>query len=201
MDNLSRFRYFVGIDEVGRGPLAGPACVGAVIAERRDLALPFFDEVKDSKKLSAQKRRLIVSHMKKAMKDEVLFYKTAFVGPEVIDAIGINQAIYLGITRVLKYLQVSHEESLVLLDGGLHAPERFKHQETIIRGDEKESLIALASIAAKVRRDRRMEDLDKRFPGYAFSTHKGYGTEVHRKLIKKHEPCPAHRKSFLGNLL
>lgn len=193
--------YFVGVDEAGRGPLAGPVAVGVVVATERNPHLPFFKEIKDSKKLSAQKRRevfekLHILHLKKEIS-----YAVSFSGPGYIDKKGISQAIYRATKRCLNRLGVQPEKSHILLDGGLRAPHFYSRQETIIKGDESETLIALASIVAKVLRDKKMEQMALRFPNYLFDEHKGYGTEMHIKRIKKYKPSPVHRKSFLGNII
>jgi ribonuclease HII len=192
-----QFRYFVGIDEAGRGPLAGPVSVGAVLAPIRLLLLPYFEKVRDSKKLSPQKRREIFYRLQEESKKGNIVYAHSLVGSCGIDRDGITASIRCAIARTLKKLL----ETLILLDGGLRAPRVFSFQETIIRGDEKESLIALASIVAKVKRDEKMERLSEQYPQYGFELHKGYGTTLHRKLIKKHNPSPIHRISFLGNIL
>ncbi|MAZ40712.1 ribonuclease HII [bacterium] len=193
--------FFVGVDEAGRGPLAGPVAVGVVVAPLRSPKLSFFREVKDSKKLSGQKRREIFEELHKLHVQKELSYAVAFSGPDFIDREGINPAIYKATKRCLNRLGVHPERSHILLDGGLKAPAFYTQQETIIRGDEQEVLIALASIVAKVSRDKKMEGFALRYPHYMFEEHKGYGTELHRKLIKKHKPCPIHRKSFLGNIV
>jgi ribonuclease HII len=198
---MSAKRYFIGIDEAGRGPLAGPVSVGAVLASARFLGLPFFSKIRDSKQLSAQKRRVIFDELQNAQKRGELFFAVTLIGARTIDARGINYAINKAIKQSLIKLPEHSAASLVLLDGGLKAPLHYKYQKTIIRGDEKEMLIALASIVAKVTRDNKMERLSRIHPQYQFEEHKGYGTDLHRKNIKKFGASPIHRKTFLKNII
>lgn len=193
-------RYIVGIDEAGRGPLAGPVAVGAVSVaypERsRGVAKKFFKSIKDSKKLSSIGRELWFTRALNARKEGRLNFAVSLVSEKVIDRMGIVYAIKLGIRKCLSTLKVSGD-SQIYLDGGLRAPEQFKHQKTIIKGDEKIPIISLASIMAKVTRDRKMVRLSKKFPKYNFHIHKGYGTNMHRRTIKKYGPTIIHRQSFL----
>lgn len=192
--------HIVGIDEAGRGPLAGPVAVGAFCI-RANFDRSFFIKVMDSKQLSHEKRLEWFKKIGSLSKKGEISYKVALVGSETIDMRGITYAVRLGIKRVLSRLNLDPEKTLILLDGSLKAPEEFIYQQTIIRGDAKEPVIGCASIMAKVSRDRYMERLSKRFPQYIFDIHKGYGTLIHRKAIKKHGPCEIHRLSFLRNLL
>ncbi|MDO8555085.1 MAG: ribonuclease HII, partial [bacterium] len=125
-------------------------------------------------------------------------YKCSMVSSRVIDKIGIQKATKLAVTRVLKKL--SKKPDLVLLDGALFAPKNY-NQQTIIRGDEKVPLISAASIVAKVSRDKKMRRLHKFYPQYQFEKHKGYGTKLHYKMIKKNGISPEHRKSYLKRLV
>ncbi len=131
----------------------------------------------------------------------MLDYAVSYITAEAIDAIGISNAIKCALVESLARLQVSPEEVHVLLDGGLYAPEEYIFQETIIKGDEREPVIALASIAAKVSRDQLMEELADTHPEYGFENHKGYGTTEHYKAIRKHGITPHHRKTFLTSIL
>jgi ribonuclease HII len=196
-ERFESFSYYIGIDEAGRGPLAGPVAVGAVCAEKRFFTEPFFKKIKDSKQLSAQKRREIFNVIKKEESLGRISYAVSFVGPSAIDSYGINQSIYRGISRCLERVCMIPEHSLILLDGGLSAPPKYKNQITIIRGDEKEAVVALASIVAKVLRDERMERIGLKYPEYLFEEHKGYGTKDHFKRIKEFGPTHLHRKSYL----
>ena len=196
-------QYVVGIDEAGRGPLAGPVAVGAVSVaypERsRGMWRKFFKGIKDSKKLSVSDRELWFALALEARKDGELDFAVSLVSEKVIDKKGISYAIRLGIKRVLIALDVSRD-SQIFLDGGIRAPERFSHQLTVVKGDEKIPIISLASIMAKVTRDRKMVRLSKKFPKFGFHIHKGYGTLMHRQALKKYGSTEVHRQSFLKNL-
>ncbi|MDD5152417.1 MAG: ribonuclease HII [Candidatus Pacebacteria bacterium] len=203
-----RFVYTVGIDEVGRGPLAGPVAVGAVLIDKKHQkqVARLFPVVKDSKKLSHKKRVEWLAKIKGAEEKGFLVSAVAFVSSSEIDRAGLSKAIRKALQRALvgvrgKMKVNSPDSVLVLLDGGLYAPERYKNQKTIIKGDEKELSIALASIVAKVTRDALMVKLGKKFPQYGFEKHKGYGTHLHYNMIKKHGLTPHHRKSFLKHLV
>ena len=192
-------RYLIGIDEVGRGPLAGPLCVGACAVRLRAYrqVLSSFSGVKDSKRISAKLRGHWSERIRAAAARGALFTATSFVGEKTIDARGISRSLTVAICRVLARLGFPPAQCRVLLDGGIKAPRAFPFQETIIRGDEKEPLIALASIAAKVRRDRYMVRLARHFPEYGFEKHKGYGTRKHYTALRKYGILEVHRKSFL----
>lgn len=193
-------KHIVGIDEVGRGPLAGPVVVCACkIPESFDPV--HFEGIKDSKKLSPQKREewyLKISALKSKGELDFAF---SFVSAAEIDSIGISKAIQKAIHESLGALKLSPESTQILLDGSLKAPERFEAQDTIIKGDEKVPVISAASIVAKVMRDRYMEEQSRAYPEYGFDAHKGYGTSVHIKAIRKHGASPLHRKSFLKSIL
>ena len=187
----------VGIDEVGRGPLAGPVCAGAVV-------LPSDHELfylNDSKKLSEKKREALYDHIRK----EAAAFATAFVSPSRIDEINIleatREAMVQAVEAVVSQLAAKgHTERDIgaLLIDAVHvqALEHFK-QVSIIRGDAQCASIAAASILAKVERDRLMEEYDTQYPVYGFAKHKGYGTAVHIAAIKEHGPCPIHRRTFI----
>ncbi|MEX0917143.1 MAG: ribonuclease HII [Candidatus Paceibacterota bacterium] len=186
-------RFIVGIDEVGRGPLAGPLTVGIVGLPKgfKKKELPL---VRDSKKLSPEKRNEIVRAARKLKKEKKLFYTTVSISEKEIDRRGISKCLSLCIKKGL--LRLPYVPSCVLLDGGLKAPEGYV-QKTIIKGDSSEFAIGLASVIAKVKRDSYMEKMALRFPEYYFEKHKGYGTLEHRKFLKKYGPCDLHRKTFL----
>ncbi|HEU5114782.1 MAG TPA: ribonuclease HII [Candidatus Paceibacterota bacterium] len=193
-------RHLVGIDEVGRGPLAGPVTVCALRVES-GFDFSHFKDIKDSKKLSPQKREewfLKISDLKS--KGELEF-ASASVSAAEIDSIGISRAIEKAIHVALDALSLVPESTHVFLDGSLRAPKRFLVQETIIKGDEKIPVISAASIVAKVMRDRHMEEQAAVYPGYGLENHKGYGTDEHCKAIRKLGPSPIHRKSFIGGIL
>lgn len=213
----SKKKHIVGIDEVGRGPIAGPVAVGAVLiyAEHYKKVSKIFPVVKDSKKLTEKKRETWLEKIVEAERAGFLQTAVSFVGAAEIDKKGIAPSIRKALAGALDVV-VSHalkrsdlENSglrsdlgwaRVLLDGGLKAPLEFEYQETIIKGDEKELAIALASIVAKVTRDNYMTKLAKKVPGYDFEVHKGYGTKGHYAALKKHGLSKHHRKSFLKKL-
>lgn len=195
---MHKMRYVVGIDEAGRGPLAGPVAVGAVSVPL-NFNKNFFKGIRDSKKLSWQERELWFALTLQARKEGKLDFAVSLVSERVIDNRGISYAIRLGIKRSLAVLGVS-ESSQIFLDGGIKAPERFSHQLTVIKGDEKIPTISLASIVAKVIRDKRMVRLSQKFPEYNFHIHKGYGTTEHRRMIRKFGPTEVHRRSYLTKL-
>ncbi|MHB1330526.1 MAG: ribonuclease HII [Minisyncoccota bacterium] len=192
--------YIVGIDEAGRGPLAGPVAVGGVRI-KESFEKKFFKGIKDSKQLTHEERELWFALAQEGKKRGELDFAVALISERIIDKHGIAYAIRLGIKRVLKSLDISSADSQIFLDGGIKAPDEFKHQKTVIRGDEKIPVISLASICAKVVRDRRMMKLSLKYPEYEFDLHKGYGTFIHREAIKKYGPIELHRKSFLKNLI
>ena len=188
--------YYIGIDEVGRGPLAGPVAVG--VLKTKHLVFEFWVKgIKDSKKLSPKAREVWCEKIKEAKKRGELDFIVSFVSSKIIDKKGLTYAIKKAISISLKKLLVDPKKCKVLLDGGLKAPEEFIFQETIIRGDEKEPIIALASIVAKVTRDKLMTKYAKKYPPYRFDIHKGYGTKAHYKEISKNPLTSIHRKSFL----
>ena len=209
---IEQIRYVIGIDEAGRGSLAGPVSVAAVVimsrlnldrllrsklgTERFDLG---FGSLHDSKKLSAKKREQWFEWLKQKKKSGQLKFVVSLVGEKIIDRIGIVRAVRLGIKRCLDRLDLKPERCRILLDGSLQAPKIYRHQRTIIRGDEKIPVIMLASIIAKVHRDRKMIRLAKIFPNYNFEIHKGYGTRAHYRALHRHGLSPLHRRSFLKN--
>ena len=203
-------KYIIGIDEVGRGPLAGPVTVAAVVLPKnlesriKNLELP----LRDSKRLSSRQREIWFDYIKAHPK---IFYALASVSPKIIDKINISQAANLAARRALKrlsdYYKLQKGAGKILLDGGLKIsppkylkPKSYK-LKTLIRGDEKIPAIMLASIVAKVSRDRLMTKLHKKYPRYGFSQHKGYGTKKHIKAIKKYGPSKVHRLTFLRKIL
>lgn len=204
---MNDIKYIIGIDEVGRGPVAGPVAVGALMipAEKLEETKKIFAGFKDSKKLTPKKRNEWFENIKKAKQEGLLDYKIVFVDNKKIDEFGIAPSIRSCIKDALKKLldlpEVGpREDILVLLDGGLRAPEEFVNQNTIIKGDEKEMVIALASITAKVTRDSLMCKLAKEYPEYGLENHKGYGTKTHMNAIKEHGISEIHRKTYLKNI-
>lgn len=194
-------KYLIGIDEAGRGPLAGPVAVGVVKLQVTSYKLKaqagWFRGLKDSKKLSEKAREEWFTKMRKAKKDGWLQFAVALGSARVIDKKGIVFAIKNALNKAILKVDAKGGETLALLDGGLRASEEFSSQKTIIKGDEKEPVIALASIVAKVSRDRLMKKNGQKYPEYGFEKHKGYGTRGHYRKIKKYGISPIHRKSFL----
>lgn len=201
-------RFILGIDEVGRGCLAGPVTVAVVALPRklRVISYKLWGRLRDSKKLSAKQREKWFRWIKANSK---IFYAKASVYPKMIDRINISQAANLAATRALRKLCSKigdRNVRSVLLDGGLYINNFnsiIDHLDprTIIKGDEKYNAIKLASIVAKVSRDRVMRRNHKKFPQYGFDQHVGYGTKIHMTAIKKHGYCELHRLSFLKNFV
>lgn len=199
------YKYVIGIDEAGRGPLAGPVSVGAVLFsydEYEKFKKESEDTLagKDSKKLTEKKREEWFKNIEEKKQADSLNFSVAFSSSNIIDNKGIVPAINIAIKKIFSEFRIEPEQCLVLLDGNLKAPHEFKNQKTIIKGDEKEPVISLASIVAKVSRDRYIVDLSKKYPEYGFERHKGYGTKAHYEMIKKHGLCNIHRRSFLKKL-
>ena len=195
-------KYVIGIDEVGRGALAGPVVVAvALIKDQRTVrAHRELGKLKDSKKLSPKKRRAWFAYFKD---HPAIGYAVARVYPRRIEKINISRAANLAAERAYKKLIADHRLSVsrlrIFLDGGLFLGngEQPKNAKTIVKGDEKIPAVAIASIIAKVSRDRFMCRLAKKCPVYGFDTHKGYGTKAHYKVLKKHGPSDMHRITFL----
>lgn len=202
-------RYIVGIDEAGRGPLAGPLSVAAVcLSVQKRLSTKEIIEdiclgVRDSKQLSFKNRDHIFDKLVTASKstESGFSYSATFVKPATIDRWGMSKALHSAVSRVLSKLNISPDISDIRLDGSLKAPDEYKNQETIIKGDVTEPVISAASVIAKVRRDQAMIRYSKVFPEYGFDRHKGYGTFEHRKAIKKYGPSEIHRQIFLRNVI
>jgi len=190
-------RFILGVDEAGRGPLAGPIAVAVVRVRHSQKAKPLFKGIRDSKKFSEKQREAWFAKFKKLTAAGALEYAAAFSGAETIDRYGIVGATKRALARVLRKIEVESEETGILLDGSLYAPSKYKNQKTIIRGDDRIPIIAAASIVAKVLRDRKMKRLAKKFPKYDFDIHKGYGTALHYRKLKKHGLCVIHRRSFI----
>lgn len=192
-------KYLIGIDEAGRGPLAGPVAVGA-FAVKDAATLRKFAGVRDSKQLTAKQREEWFDRIRDlALAGEVL-YTVSYARPETIDEHGLTKAIFDALNRCLRRLEHADgkcREAEIRLDGLLYASARYADQHTIIGGDESEKVIALASICAKVSRDRRMMRAAREFPGYGFEVHKGYGTKAHYNAIRTLGITPLHRRRFL----
>lgn len=186
-------RVVIGIDEVGRGALAGPVVLAAVVLNGRvNWVHPKLGRIRDSKKLTAKRREVWCEYL---LAHPKLSARVTRVSPRVIDRINISQAANRGALRLIKKISERSDNFFAWLDGGLVLPEGIPHR-TVIRGDEQIPLIAAASIIAKVARDRVMVRLGQKFPDYGFAQHKGYGTRAHRRKIFQHGNSEAHRKSF-----
>jgi len=184
--------FVVGIDEVGRGAIAGPLVVGASAGFWGKENKKFLKRIRDSKKLTSKQREDWVLKFKKG---EIKFY-TVEISNKLIDKRGMSWALKKAVADVLK--KIKKIPDIVYLDGGLHAPEKYK-QKTIIKGDDKIPMISAASVYAKVWRDHLMIKMDKKY-SYDFKIHKGYGTKKHFDKIKKVGISKIHRRTFLKNL-
>ena len=194
-------QYFIGVDEAGRGALAGPVCVGAVLyPEDFDWREAFQlitkrgePKLRDSKKIPAPHRDTLFAYITGHAR---LKYAAGLVGSDVIDAIGIVPATNQAAALAISALEPTPPSVKVLLDAGLKAPSTWE-QESFVRGDENIPAISFASIIAKVTRDRHMEELSAQYAHYGFDKHKGYGTSAHIAKIKEHGPSFQHRASFM----
>lgn len=188
---ISGFNCICGVDEAGRGPLAGPVCAAAVI-------LPEGLEIEglnDSKKLTEKKREAIYD----VIIEKAVDYCVAFGSLEEIETFNILEATFLAMNRAIEGLTVKPD--FALIDGN-RTPRGIRIPcQTLVKGDSKSCSIAAASVLAKVTRDRLMLEYDNKYPEYDFKKHKGYGTKEHTELIKENGPCEIHRKSFLKNIL
>ncbi len=232
MADTKTIKYKIGIDEVGRGPIAGPVAVCAFLIKDEsflDIAINPIGEqkklpkLKDSKKLSKKQREEWFEYLQEQKKNNLCDFVVSFVSSENIDKHGIAKCIQKALNESLNKVASQETQNFsgftlkgsdtdknfespvslnytsfhILLDGGLKAPEEYINQETFIKGDELHPVISLASIVAKVSRERVMETFAKKYPGYGFEKHAGYGTKAHYEAIKKHGQTPIHRKSFI----
>lgn len=179
-----------GVDEVGRGPLAGPVVTCALILPK-DCNILY---INDSKKLSAAKRDELYEILTK----EAVDYSIGIEEPDVIDEINILQATLSAMRKSV--LNLDCKPGMLLCDA-VHIPEIDIEQVSLIKGDARSASIAAASIVAKVVRDRMMEELDKEYPQYGFASNKGYGSKEHIEALKKYGPCPIHRRTFIKNFI
>ena len=185
------YNYICGIDEVGRGPLAGPVVVAAVIMPKDSM----IEGVNDSKKVSEKKREKLYE----LIIEEAISYSVGIVDQNEIDRINILNATKAGLTEAVRTLKVKPE--LILVDALTNIDTCGVPYHSIIKGDAKSYSIAAASIIAKVTRDRIMREWDKVYPQYGFEKHKGYGTAAHISAIKENGLCPLHRLSFVKNII
>lgn len=201
-------KWTVGVDEAGRGPLAGPVSVGVVLIPKKFKFPAKIDKngwpiaarghgivLKDSKKLSAEQREAWVAYM---ARHSNIYSAVSLVSAGVIDKIGIQKAVKIAVARVLRKLKstwLSDSQVEVLLDGLLHAPKYYR-QRTIVNGDNLVPVISAASVVAKVRRDGVMIRMHQKFPQYGFDLHKGYGTRLHYRCLRRHGLSEIHRKSY-----
>ncbi len=183
-------RIIAGVDEVGRGPLAGPVVAAAVIFP----PYHFIDGVRDSKKLTPRRREALFEQIV----GECLSYGIGKVEPTEIDRINIRQATFKAMRMAIGRLKPPPQ---YLLIDGEELPEKLLPQEGLIGGDDRSFSIGAASILAKVIRDRMMVEYHREFPEYGFDRHKGYGTAFHREMVLKYGPCAIHRRSFLQKIL
>jgi len=187
---LEGFEYICGVDEAGRGPLAGPVYAAAVI-------LPFGIDIpglNDSKKLTEKKREFLFDEIT----SKAVSYAVASADNFEIDEVNILNATYLAMNRAIAALSI--EPHISLIDGNRCSGITYI-SEPVIGGDGKSASIAAASILAKVSRDRFMAEIAVKFPGYAFEKHKGYGTNLHMERLKEFGPTPIHRKSFIKRII
>lgn len=182
--------YLAGVDEAGRGPLAGPVVAAAVILpEGAEI-----DGINDSKKLSEKKREALFD----VIKDKALAYAVCMAGAERIDEINILRATMEAMRGAVEKLGLKPD--YVIVDGN-RMPELTVPGEAVVKGDSKSMAIAAASVLAKVTRDRYMREAARKFPGYGFEKHKGYGTKAHYEAIERLGVCGIHRRTFLKNVL
>lgn len=185
------FENIAGIDEAGRGPLAGPVVVAGVIMPKDSM----IEGVNDSKKVSEKKREKLYDQII----EEAISYSVAIIGQDCIDEINILNATKQGVTTVVEELDVKPD--LILVDALTHINTKGIPYDSVIKGDAKCYSIAAASILAKVTRDRIMRQWDEIYPQYGFAKHKGYGTSAHILAIKEYGLCPIHRRSFTKNFI
>ena len=189
-NKYSDFEFIAGIDEAGRGPLAGPVVAAAVILPK-DIFLPFLN---DSKKVTEKRRDVLFDRIKQ----EALAYGIGIASNGLIDEINILQATYEAMREAIKKLNKTPD---ILLVDAVHIPDITIRQVGIVKGDARSVNIAAASILAKVTRDRLMLEYDKIYPEYGFASNKGYGTAKHIGALKEYGACDIHRRTFIGNFV
>ena len=199
---MTKPSWIIGIDEVGRGPLAGPVYVCGVAMKASQYKVARWKGLTDSKQMTVRARQVWFEIAKELKGKGVVRISLAKQSARAVDRYGINVCIAKCIEVILKDLATEPpSEYLVLLDGGLRAPESYINQQTIIRGDQKKKIISLASVIAKVTRDALMQKLDSKYPEYRWGRNKGYGTSVHIEAIQEHGVTPEHRMTYLSRVL
>ena len=184
------YNNICGVDEAGRGPLAGPVCAAAVILHKGEI----IEGVNDSKKLTEKKREALYD----VIKEKAVAYSIAFASVEEIEEMNILNATMLAMKRAIEGLEVPADYAMI---DGNKIPDLNIPAECVVKGDANSMSIAAASILAKVTRDRLCAEYETEYPQYGFAKHKGYGTKHHREMILKYGPCKIHRMSFLKKLL
>jgi len=192
------YKYIIGIDEVGRGPLAGPVVVGAfcVAVKDSEKVLALLHGITDSKKISEKKREKYTLVIKDLHNQGLVNVAISAVSARRIDSNSIVPSLQSALDSCLEKLNLNPDEAFVYLDGGLHAPADYD-QETVIKGDSKIWQIGAASVVAKVLRDKKMIEYGKKYPEYGFEKHKGYGTQKHRDAIKEFGIIDIHRRTWI----
>lgn len=186
----------VGVDEAGRGPVAGPVAVGVVCIPEQYPILDIFPGLNDSKKLSEKKREALFLLLQEEIRKGNISATVCLSSAKIIDEQGIAFAVRHALSRGVRKLLPDPTKGKVFLDGSLHAPKEYE-QETVIEGDGSIPVIMLASVAAKVTRDRLMKKKALEYPQYGLETHKGYGTKAHYEALRIHGLSPEHRSTFI----
>lgn len=197
-DKYSVYNYICGVDEAGRGPLAGPVVAGACILNRNEEIL----FLNDSKKLSEKRREALFPEIM----EKSVAYGIGIAGPETVDEINILQATYKAMREAISMCSYSLSKKMgieikpdLLLNDAVNIPDIDIKQIAIVHGDARSLSIAAASVLAKVTRDKMMLKYDEEYPEYGFAKHKGYGTRQHIEALKKYGPSPIHRRTFIGH--
>ena len=192
------YTFSMGVDEAGRGPLAGPVVAGAVILEEKnwnDEEKKLWDLIKDSKKLSEKRREEIFTFIM-----DNFYVGVGICNHETVDRVNVLEATFLAMKKAVGELKNriknQSDKIIILVDGDKVIPNFSLEQKSIIGGDKLVKSISAASIIAKVTRDRMMNEFDKKYPVYQFAKHKGYGTKIHIEALKQNGPCEIHRKTF-----
>lgn len=202
IENLGKStkKVIVGIDEVGRGALAGPVSVGVFIALDPHKVRRKLSGIRDSKKLTRKEREEWALKIQNLCREGSASFKVSSTSPRTIDQKGISHCVHKAICSALRRSAIACD-SKILLDGLLRAPSEYKNQKTIIGGDDKELVISAASVIAKVARDKLMQKLAQKYAGYYFETNVGYGTRKHREAIQKLGLSKIHRRTYCSRTL